>query len=55
MVDNGLLFGGFITFINYKPDFKGTNINEDGKFPFQYDAKINTSSIGLMIGYKLTV
>ncbi len=51
----GFYFGGYVTFINYKSDFKGTYTNEDGDFPFQYDATINTSSVGLMIGYKLPV
>lgn len=49
----GFFFGGYLTFMSYKSDFKGTYINEDGSFPFQYDVTINTSSVGLMIGYKL--
>jgi hypothetical protein len=49
----GFYFGGYLTLMSYKSDFKGTYINEDGIFPFQYDVTINTSSVGLMIGYKL--
>jgi hypothetical protein len=51
----GFYFGGYVTFMRYKSDFKGTYINENGSFPFFYEAKINTSSVGLMIGYKLPV
>ena len=51
----GFYFGGYLTLISYKSDFKGIYNNEDGIFPFQYDAKINTSSVGLMVGYKLEV
>ena len=52
---SGFYFGGYLTIIQYNSDFKGIYTNEDGEFPFQYDAKINTSSVGLMIGYKLAV
>jgi len=51
----GFYFGAYVTFINYKSDFKGDYINENGVFPFEYEAKINTNSLGLMIGYKLEV
>jgi len=49
----GFYFGGYLTFMRYKSDFKGIYTNENGNFPFQYEATINTSSVGLMIGYKL--
>ena len=51
----GFFFGAYLTFINYKSDFKGIYTNENGEFPFQYDAKVNTNAVGLMIGYKLAV
>lgn len=52
---SGFYFGAYLTFINYKSDFKGIYTNEDGDFPFQFDAKINTNAVGLMVGYKLAV
>ncbi len=51
----GFYFGAYVTFINYNSDFKGLYTNEDGEFPFQYDATITTNSIGLMVGYKLAL
>ena len=51
----GFYFGAYLTFVKYKSDFKGLYTNEDGEFPFQYDAKINVNSLGLMVGYKLAV
>lgn len=52
---SGFYFGAYLTFINYKSDFKGIYTNEDGDAPFEYEAKINTNSFGLMVGYKLAV
>ena len=51
----GFYFGGYLTYMSYKSDFIGIYSNEDGDFPFEYDATVNTSSLGLMIGYKLKI
>ncbi len=51
----GFYFGAYLTFVNYKSDFKGIYTNEDGDAPFQYDVKVNTNAFGLMVGYKLAV
>lgn len=50
---NGFYFGAYLSFNFYQSDFRGDYINEDGAFEFWYDAKVNTTSVGLMIGYKL--
>ncbi len=50
---NGFYFGAYLTFMGYKSSFEGDYFNENGVFPFKYDVKINTSSFGLMAGYKL--
>jgi hypothetical protein len=50
---HGFYFGAYITFVNLKSEFKGLYTNENGEFPFQYDVKVNTNSLGFMIGYKL--
>ena len=52
---SGFYFGAYVTFVDLKSEFKGTYMNENGDFPFQYDVKINTNSVGLMIGYKLPI
>ncbi len=51
----GFYFGAYLTFVNYKSDFKGIYTKDEVESPFQYDAKISTNSVGLMVGYKLTV
>lgn len=51
----GFYFGGYMTVNRYTSVLEGLYTNEDGEFPFQYDAKVNTTSVGLMIGYKLAV
>lgn len=50
---NGFYFGAYLSFNFYQSDFKGIYTNENGSFDFLYDAKVNTTSLGLMIGYKL--
>lgn len=52
---NGFYFGAYLTFIGYKSDFEGTYTNENGTFDFLYEVKVNTNSVGLMIGYKLAL
>ncbi len=52
---NGFYFGAYLTFIGYQSDFAGTYTNEDGSFDFLYDLKVNTNSVGLLVGYKLAL
>ena len=51
----GFYFGAYITYIKYTSDLKGIYTNENGTYNFQYDATVNTNSIGLMVGYKLAL
>lgn len=51
----GFYFGAYATIVSYNSDFEGDYINENGTFPFEYDVKIRTNSLGLMVGYKLVV
>lgn len=52
---SGFYFGAYLTYVNLKSEFKGLYMNEENPngLPFQYDVTINTSSVGLMVGYKL--
>ncbi len=52
-IPTGFYFGAYLTYIKYTSDLKGVYTNENGTYDFQYDATVNTNSIGLMVGYKL--
>ena len=49
----GFYFGAYLTIVQNTATLEGIYTNEDGDFPFKYDATVNTNSIGLMVGYKL--
>jgi hypothetical protein len=49
----GFYFGAYVTIVQNKATLEGIYTNENGTFPFQYDATVNTNSVGLMVGYKL--
>jgi len=49
----GFYFGAYLTYVKNASILEGLYTNENGSFPFRYDATINTNSFGLMVGYKL--
>jgi hypothetical protein len=53
---DGFYFGAYLKYSNYSSDLDGTYIDSnDMSFIVEFDADINVTSIGFMIGYKLPV
>lgn len=51
---SGFYIGAYAKFVNYKTDLSGIYVDsEDISHDFLYEGKINVTSAGLMIGYKL--
>jgi hypothetical protein len=54
MMFTGFYFGAYARFVNYKSDLSGIYIDsEDISHDFLYEGKINVTSVGFMVGYKL--
>lgn len=53
---SGFYFGAYMKFVNYKSDISGTFINTEAiEYNLLFEGKINVTSAGLMVGYKLPV
>ena len=57
---DGFYFGAYLKYTNYKSDLDGTYIDIDEadistSYAIEFEAKFNTTSVGLMIGYKLPI
>ncbi|MEH6537582.1 MAG: DUF3575 domain-containing protein [Psychroserpens sp.] len=53
---DGFYFGAYLKYTNFKSDLDGTYINDaDESFIIEFDAEINITSIGFMVGYKLPI
>ena len=54
MMFTGFYFGAYAKLVNYKSDLSGIYIDsQDLSHDFLYEGKINVTSFGLMVGYKL--
>jgi hypothetical protein len=52
----GFYFGSYFKFVNYNSDLGGIFISgNEEEYDFLYDGKINITSLGLMVGYKLKI
>ncbi|MDO6761388.1 DUF3575 domain-containing protein [Tamlana sp. 2_MG-2023] len=53
---NGFYMGAYVKYSGFKSDLDGEYINDSGTtYDLEFDAKINVTSVGFMIGYKLPV
>ncbi|WP_194765988.1 DUF3575 domain-containing protein [Tamlana sp. I1] len=53
---NGFYFGAYVKYSNYKSDLDGAYIsNSNTAYELEFDARINITSVGLMVGYKLPI
>lgn len=53
---SGFYFGAYLKYSAYTSELKGTFIDsEDVSYNIAYEANINVTSIGLMVGYKLPI
>lgn len=53
---NGFYLGLYLKFSDYKSTLSGTYIDDEGvNYDMEFDLKLDITSVGLMIGYKLPV
>jgi len=51
---DGFYFGSYLKYSNFQSDLDGTYISSlEESFPIEFDADINITSLGFMVGYKL--
>ncbi|MBU2951871.1 DUF3575 domain-containing protein [Tamlana agarivorans] len=53
---NGFYMGAYVKYSGFKSDLSGQYINDTGiTYDLEFDSKINVTSIGFMVGYKLPI
>ncbi|MGY0392523.1 DUF3575 domain-containing protein [Bizionia sp. KMM 8389] len=53
---NGFYVGAYLKYSNYKSELGGSYLSENGtNYELQFDMKVDITSIGLMVGYKLPI
>ncbi|MCX7549699.1 DUF3575 domain-containing protein [Xanthomarina sp. F2636L] len=53
---DGFYFGAYLKYSNYKSNLAGAYMSDDGTtYDMEFDMKLDITSVGLMLGYKLAV
>ncbi|HLV40169.1 DUF3575 domain-containing protein [Xanthomarina sp.] len=53
---DGFYFGAYLKYSNYKSNLSGSYIDDNGiNYALEFDMKLDITSVGLMLGYKLAV